>query len=140
MKNKKGFTLVELLAVIVILAILVTIAVPSTMGVSKKLKENMYCSKIDSIETSAAQYGEDRKDSFGGTYTDADGAHPSTNIRVSELVDKGYLKKDHNTDPIIEDPRDSKSTDLYNMEFTIYVKYNRVYVHFNDAVWDICKK
>ncbi len=61
MKNSKGFTLVELLAVIVILAILITIAVPSTIGISNKLKENMFCKKIDSIEVAAKLYGEDRK-------------------------------------------------------------------------------
>lgn len=37
--NKKGFTLVELLAVIVVLAIIITIAVPGTIAVSNKIKK-----------------------------------------------------------------------------------------------------
>ena len=46
MKNKKGFTLVELLAVIVILALLVAIAVPSTFSISNRLKTNNKCKEF----------------------------------------------------------------------------------------------
>ena len=47
MKNNNGFTLVELLAVVVVLAIIVTIATTSTISISNKIKGNMYCSKLD---------------------------------------------------------------------------------------------
>ena len=39
--NKKGFTLVELLAVIVVLGLIIAIAVPSINAISIKIKENM---------------------------------------------------------------------------------------------------
>ena len=124
MKDKNGFTLVELLAVIVILAMLVTIAVPSTLSISNKIKVNMYCSKIDSIETAAKLYGEDRKDSFNETY---DG-YASKGIKVIELINTGYLKKDQKNAPYVLDPRDNASLD--DMDVIVYLKWNRIYVHF----------
>lgn len=140
MKNKKGFTLVELLAVIVVLAILISIAVPSTMAISNKLKENMYCKKIDSIETAAKLYGEDRKDSFDENYEveNTDESYISKTITVLDLVNTGYLKKDNNTEPFITDPRDSSSMD--EVSFIVYQKYNRIYVHFSDEVNETCGK
>ena len=46
MKNKKGFTLVELLAVIVILAVIALIATPQVLGMIEQAKE---ASAIDSV-------------------------------------------------------------------------------------------
>ena len=46
---KKGFTLVELLAVMALLAIIAVIAVPSAMKVSYNVKKDMYCEKVDMI-------------------------------------------------------------------------------------------
>ena len=51
--NKKGFTLVELLAVIVILAIILLIAVPSIMGVVDGAKKDAYASSVMSIINAA---------------------------------------------------------------------------------------
>ena len=42
MKNRKGFTLVELLAVIVILGLMMGIAIPNIMGIIKKQKQSTY--------------------------------------------------------------------------------------------------
>lgn len=47
--NKKGFTLVELLAVIAILAILVIIALPNVMGMFNSAKESTFVTEVQSI-------------------------------------------------------------------------------------------
>lgn len=127
MKNK-GFTLVELLAVIVILAILVTIAVPSTISISKKINENLYCQKVSSIKNAASLYGEDRSDSFTESYN----GYKSKTLVLQNLIDTGYLKKDQDTYPYILDPRDKTKSDMYeNMKIIVYVKYDRIYIHFD---------
>ncbi|MBR4178317.1 MAG: prepilin-type N-terminal cleavage/methylation domain-containing protein [Bacilli bacterium] len=53
MKNKKGFTLVELLAVIAILAILVIIALPNVMGMFNTAKKNSFTTELKTILNTA---------------------------------------------------------------------------------------
>ena len=55
MKNKKGFTLVELLAVIAILAILVIIALPNVMGMFNEAKKNSFMTEVKQIYKVAQQ-------------------------------------------------------------------------------------
>jgi type IV pilus assembly protein PilA len=82
-KNKKGFTLVELLAVIVILAIILAIAVPSISSMIANSKKNSFEANVKMIITSisykllegtavAASATENLKNSIG-TY----GANPA---------------------------------------------------------------
>ena len=56
--NKKGFTLVELLAVIVIIGLLMTLAIPAVLKVSSNVKQKSYETKIKLITDTAVTYGE----------------------------------------------------------------------------------
>ena len=49
MKNKKGFTLVELLAVIAILAILAIIALPNIIKLYEKAKKDAFLTEVKNI-------------------------------------------------------------------------------------------
>lgn len=138
MKNK-GFTLVELLAVIVVLALVVTIAVPSTLSISNRVKQNLFCSKIDFIENAAKLYGEDYQDSFNEEVTIASSTYYGKSIPIKELVSTNYLKKDNENEPYIEDPR-NKNGGLDNETITIYIKNERIYVKFWQEVIDTCEK
>ena len=106
MKNK-GFTLVEILAVIVILGLLVTFAVPNIIKTAKKSKDNMFENKVGMIEKAAELYIEDNHDSVesGAVKT----------IKVSDLLEYNYLKKEKKDCEIgtdcIEDIRDGSSMD-----------------------------
>ncbi len=51
--KKKGFTLVELLAVIAILAILVIIALPNVLGMFNEAKKNTFVTELQSIYSTA---------------------------------------------------------------------------------------
>ena len=79
MKNKKGFTLVELMAVIVILAIIIAIAVPTYGKIKRSIDRKNYENKVSLIQVAAAKFAED------------------TNITatfVKELIEQGYLQAD----------------------------------------------
>ena len=82
MKNKKGFTLVELLAVIVILAVLVLLAVPSVIKMLDNAKRNSFSTEAENIIK-------------GATLAYADGIMNGTSktcYSLSELND--YIDKD----------------------------------------------
>ena len=58
--KKKGFTLVELLAVIAILAILVIIALPNVLGMFNSAKKNTFVTELQSIyDTASTQFVSD---------------------------------------------------------------------------------
>ena len=54
--NKKGFTLVELLAVLVILVVIMTIAIPSVTSSIERSKHKQKNAKIELIESAAELY------------------------------------------------------------------------------------
>lgn len=72
--NKKGFTLVELLAVIAILAILVIIALPNVLQMYNDAKVGAFVSEAQSIyKTATAKYLADvTTGTSKNTYTQAD--------------------------------------------------------------------
>ncbi len=65
---KKGFTLVELLAVIAILAILVIIALPNVLGMFQSAKKNTFTTELQNIYKSATtQYVSDSMNRGAGS-------------------------------------------------------------------------
>ena len=85
MQNKKGFTLVELLAVIAILGILVAIAVPSTLAISKKIKTNMWENKKKLVSTAVELWEDDNK---------VNCSKDLPTLTIEQLIEQKYLKAD----------------------------------------------
>ncbi len=56
--KKNGFTLVELLAVIVLLAILMVIAIPNAFKMASKVKNKAYTTKIELVEKAGQEFGQ----------------------------------------------------------------------------------
>lgn len=83
--NKKGFTLVELLAVIVILAVILTIAVPNMFKIINKSKEDTYNNQVTMIIDAAKKYVVTEEVTVA--------VSPGTCINLSAIVTAGYLEK-----------------------------------------------
>ena len=100
---KKGFTLVELMAVIAILAILAIIAVPTYNVVSKRIKQSTYESKVQNIIAHSESYAENTN-----TFV----------FDVGTLIEQGLLEADNEAGEYL-DPRNGRDMrcDIINVVF-----------------------
>ncbi len=106
--NKKGFTFVELLAVIVILSIITTLTVVSYRSYTKQAKEKELVAVRETIESAYNNYR--TKNLYnGGTVKDT--------ITLSELVSLGYIPKGFNYNK-----EQFSSDDLSNSSITVVKK------------------
>ena len=90
--NKKGFTLVELLVVIVILAVIMSIAIPSITSSVERSKAKQRERVINIIISAGELYADKHKNGF-------------TQVSVPTLIDEGYLTLED-----AKDPQNEKST------------------------------
>ena len=129
MNNRNGFTLVELLAVVVLLSILLVMAVPAVLSFTSRMKQDMFCNKVETVVKSAQLYGQDNMSSIvngkvGKTSSDScvvngtqrldnDAGIKCVKINVTALLAKGYLSKEsatkNGTPNDFFDPRDGSS-------------------------------
>ena len=101
--NKKGFTLVELLAVIMLLGIVMSIATLSITSISKKIKDRQFELKKQDIIIAAKKYAE------------------STGIKkvyVDTLIKEGYYTADNSKLEVINPLNRSQTLNCYLIDFT----------------------
>lgn len=126
MRNlKKGFTLTEILVVIVIIGVIIAIAIPAALLIGKSIKERAYESKMAAIITAAELYGKNNKDEFGEGTT--------IEITFETLLANGYIDEDETcarSFGCVIDPRDSET--IMNDE-KITIRINKSIVRANSG-------
>ncbi len=140
--NNKGFTLVELLAVIIVLGIIVSIAVSSYLSSYDKTKEKLLKTKIDNIELAAIEWAQENiKDiSTGCSYQNYEGLKgykPNFCLikTVKDLVDSEYMKTDEYNETTNKKTLTNNVTGktMFCDEVLIYRKNNRMYAVIYDV-------
>lgn len=144
--NNKGFTLVEVLAIIVILGILITIIAPNVTTLINENKKNSLEKLNTSITSAAKLYISDHKyeikltsstcnandtidiDKIGNT-----DLNPNNQIKIRTLVDEGNIST--SSDGNIYNP-ENKEQKLNLDNSYIIVKYNcktKDYIYYKDV-------
>lgn len=99
MKNKFGFTLVEIIVVIVILSVLMAISVPIAFNYFDDVHKQKIISEAESVLRIAETYSSSNQSSLAGTYIDND-----TNVDMSSYPNilQNIVKKSHGNGQIIK--------------------------------------
>src|SRR5574344_950812 len=109
MKNKRGFTLVELLGVIVILAVIAAITIPTVTGIIKKNKEKAYNATVATIIDASKKWSSDNSSMVSDT--------GDSYVKLDTLTE-GYIDQDELINPITNNTMDGcvkiSHSDTYN--------------------------
>lgn len=93
--NKKGFTLVELLAVIVLIAVISSIGITSYIVVKNKINKKIFTNKLAEIVSSSEKWGEYNKEKL--TNKDENNLSYAV-VKLSELINSDYFETDESFD------------------------------------------
>ena len=85
--NKKGFTLIEIIATVAILGILAVIGIVSVSNIINKGEDEYYETLEDNVALTTESYTQTNRDSLPKNVGE------SKNVPVSDLVDENYIEK-----------------------------------------------
>ena len=105
--NKKGLTLVELIAVLTILSIIALIVTPNIMVSIKQYQQQLYDTEISALESSAKNWTADNVDNLPSD------SNSAIAVGIKQLTDGGYYDKD------AVDPKGGKFDDDKHQTFVI---------------------
>lgn len=117
MKNRKGFTLTELLVVIAMIAVIGTVIIVNTVSINKRANDNEYDRMIENIVNSAKTYVSLYPEEFGDLYS----TKAFSFISLNELIHSGLLDEE------IINPYTNKQLDLEDK----YLGFIKAYVDGN---------
>ena len=128
--NKKGFTLVELLAVLVLISLLMGLAIPGINRISNNMKKKSYNQKIKLIESAAELWGQDNKTRLQADTDCSSEISKCKKITIADLIKENYLDSDNNSGKYAN-PKNDK--DMKDCIVFVYKQNKRVYAKFDNG-------
>lgn len=116
--NRKGFTLIELIAVITIMSLIAIITTPAYDSISKSIKTRNYESKKNTIKAHTLSYVEKylKNEAYNGTTSKI------LCFSVNYLIRNGIISSDNEKDEYIENNITGEK--YVNDEIFVKVQYN----------------
>lgn len=131
MKSKRGFTLVELLAVIVILGILLSISTVAVNNIRKKQDEKNLENQISSVLTGAKSYVADNPSVLYNLST-------QVSIEIGDLINGDYvsikdLDKFRDKKVMIKKCDNGINSENVKLKYSITININNTDTTYNDC-------
>lgn len=128
----KGFTLVELMAVLVLIVIIATIGYAGITVVNNNIEKNLWNTTVEEIKTGAVQYGQDNLSRL--TSTCNNGAISNClEVTVGFLIERNYVDTDEVDDSEKEIITNNVTGEIVNDNIVyIYLENNRVYAEYQE--------
>ncbi len=129
--NKKGFTLAELIGVIVVLALICLVSVPAIANVLKTNKKSLCETQLNNVLAAARNYASENLLSMPANDGDL------KTITIQDLIDNGFI------DQNIENPVTKENFDS-EIEITIKKVGKKLEFSFgidakeNEAIYNLC--
>lgn len=132
----KGFTLVELMAVLVLIVIIASIGYAGITAVQRNINKNLWEATVEEIETGAVKYGQDNLNALNTNETcNIDGSETRNCIEVTVefLINSNYIDTDEVDDSEKEIITNNVTGEIVNDNIVcIYLENNRVYAQYQE--------
>ena len=132
----KGFTLVELMAVLVLIVIIASIGYAGITAVQRNINQNLWEATVEEIETGAVKYGQDNLNALNNNETcNIDGSETRNCIEVTVefLINSNYIDTDEVDDSEKEIITNNVTGEIVNDNIVcIYLENNRVYAQYQE--------
>ena len=132
MKDKNGFTLVEILAVIVLISLILGLGIPSVIKLSKNMNKRASKTKIELVEEAALLWGNNNKSLLRKNECDIDGSgYDCYKVSIKSLIENEYLNSEKAEEIYYLSPTDN--SDISHNCVYVYKKNNRIYAKYSET-------
>lgn len=102
--KKRGFTLIELVVVIILIGVIGVVTIPAILDSGKASKETIKTARIETIKEAAKNYVNDNINQYGycNSLNSQEGIASDCTISIQKLIDDNYLDADKNQSTIID--------------------------------------